>query len=180
MTDARRRMLLFAALAGALGWSAWLAVNGPADEADVIELAKPLATVRAAGNASASHPPAPAVAPGAVPALLPDHSARAPRLAQADVNLFPAQTWYVPPPPPPPPPYVPPPPPQAPALPYTYMGRWQENGETVWYLVRGALPVSVRSGQILDGVWRLDTVRAGMLDFTYLPLNQTRSLRTGD
>ena len=32
----------------------------------------------------------------------------------------------------------------------------------------------------LDGVWRLEPVTGGILNFTYLPLNQTRSLRTGD
>lgn len=168
MTDARRRVLLFALLAGAVGWSAWLALNEPAEDGDAIELAKPETP------ATPKPAPAPAVAsarPAPEPAI---------RLAQANVDLFPEQTWYVPPPPPPPPPYVPPPPPQAPALPYAYMGRWLEGGETTWYLVRGTLPVSVRAGQVLDGVWRLETVRAGMLDFTYLPLNQTRSLRTGD
>ena len=32
----------------------------------------------------------------------------------------------------------------------------------------------------LDGVWRLEPVTGGQLNFTYLPLDQTRSLRTGD
>ena len=45
---------------------------------------------------------------------------------------------------------------------------------------RGTAPVSVHAGQVLDGVWRLEPVTGGMLNFTYLPLNQTRSLRTGD
>lgn len=180
MTDARRRMGLFATLAVALGWSAWLAINDPADEADTIELARPDAGQRAPRTGPSVPPRAPAGMPDSAAAPRPPAPVGTPRLAQADVNLFPGQTWYVPPPPPPPPPYVPPPPPQAPALPYTYMGRWQENGETIWYLVRGSLPLPVRNGQVLDGVWRLDTARAGMLDFTYLPLNQTRSLRTGD
>ena len=83
-----------------------------------------------------------------------------PRLAIARANLFPKQTWYIPPPPPPPPPYVPPPPPQAPALPFSYMGRWQEDGQTTYYLTRGTVPVSARAGQVLDGAWRLEPVRA--------------------
>ncbi len=168
MTETRRRLVLLVLLTGAVGWSAWLAMNEPDDEAETIELAK---TDLPAGRVSR-----PAAKPVSATASIPDE----PRLALAETDLFPEQTWYIPPPPPPPPPYVPPPPPQAPALPYAYMGRWIEAGETTWYLTRGSLPLAVRAGQVLDGVWRLEQAGAGMLNFTYLPLNQTRSLRTGD
>ena len=173
MTGKQRRSILFTALAGVAAWSVWLAVNEPATEAEtgLVEVAKPVART----NHSS-----PAVI-GTAPAMA--HTKRqevAPRLALARSNLFPEQTWFVPPPPPPPTPNVPPPPPQAPALPFSYMGRWQEAGETTYYLTRGKTPVSVRAGQVLDGVWRLEPVASGNLNFTYLPLNQTRSLRTGD
>jgi hypothetical protein len=171
MTDKQRRSLLFVALAGVAGWSAWLAFNEPAGDAgsNAIELAEPVSRTK--------HAP-PAAAP-AIATATPSQEA-APRLALSRTNLFPEQSWYVPPPPPPPRPYVPPPPPQAPALPYSYMGRWQEAGQTTYYLTRGSTPISVQSGQTLDGSWRLETVTNGMLNFTYLPLNQTRSLRTGE
>lgn len=164
MTAARRRVLLFLALAGVVGWSVWLA-SGETDTA-VVDVAEPVSRVRSSAPADAAPPTPP---PDAVP-----------RLALSRRNLFPEQTWYVPPLPPPPPPYVAPPPPQAPALPFSYMGRWQEAGQTTYYLARGTLPVSVRAGQVLDGVWRLEPVTGGQLNFTYLPLDQTRSLRTGD
>lgn len=165
MNDRRRRSVLFVALAGVVAWSAWLAAKDvPEAEDDAIELAKPAAL--------------PAARPAAVPAK-PDGAV--PRLALARANLFPRQTWHVPPPPPPaPPPPPPPPPPMAPPLPFSYMGRWQEAGETTYYLSRGVTPVSVRAGQVLDGVWQLEPVAGGLLNFTYLPLNQTRSLRIGD
>jgi hypothetical protein len=60
------------------------------------------------------------------------------------------------------------------------MGKWQENTDSTYYLLRGSLPVSVRAGQTLDRDWRLDSDTGKSLVFTYLPLNQTRSLRTGD
>jgi len=167
-----RRSLLYIALAGVAAWSGWLAINEPASEteADLVAAAEPMAHAQ---------PPAPAAIDATVASPTKPQEA-APRLALARANLFPEQTWFIAPPPPPPPPYVPPPPPQAPALPFSYMGRWQEAGQTTYYLTRGMLPVSVRSGQILDGVWRLEPVTGGLLNFTYLPLNQTRSLRTGD
>lgn len=176
MTATRRRTLLFALLTGAAGWSAWLAFQGePADEAELVEPVQRTRVVEAApaspapGTPAATHPTPPPVTNGA-------------RLDRIRTDLFPAQTWYVPPPPPPPPPppYVPPLPPQAPALPYAYMGRWLDGGDATWYLTRGSQPMSVRTGQVLDGVWRLDAASTGALTFTYLPLNQTRSLRTGD
>ena len=167
MTEKQRRSLLYLALAGVAAWSGWLAINEPVSDADtdLVEVAEPVAR--------AQPPAAVAVAPA-------KPQEAAPRLALARANLFPEQTWFIAPPPPPPPPYVPPPPPQAPALPFSYMGRWQEAGQTTYYLARGTLPISVHAGQVLDGVWRLEPVTGGMLNFTYLPLNQTRSLRTGD
>ena len=169
-----RRYVLFIALAGVAAWSAWLAINEPASdaEADLAEVAEP------AARAQPAAPTTTTIDAAAVARKKPQQAA--PRLALARANLFPEQTWFIPPPPPPPPPYVPPPPPQAPALPFSYMGRWQEAGQTTYYLVRGMLPVSVRAGQVLDGVWRLEPVTGSLLNFTYLPLNQTRSLRTGD
>ncbi|MCL5061179.1 MAG: hypothetical protein M1449_12350 [Candidatus Thermoplasmatota archaeon] len=166
MSERQRRSVLFLALAGVAAWSLWLALGEPADDAesDPVGLAEPV--VRASLPAPAGAPVQPREA--------------SPRLGLARANLFPEQTWFVAPPPPPPPPHVPPPPPQAPALPFGYMGRWQEAGQTTWYLARGTLPVSVRAGQVLDGVWRLEPVTGNQLNFTYLPLNQTRSLRTGD
>jgi len=173
MTDKTRRSVLFAALAGVAAWSIWLAINDPSndDAGGRIDVAEP------AAHASR---PARAVQVSAPAAVQTKPQEAEPRLALSRTNLFPEQTWYVPPPPPPPPPYVPPPPPQAPALPFSYMGRWQEAGQTTYYLARGTAPVSVHAGQVLDGVWRLEPVTGGMLNFTYLPLNQTRSLRTGD
>lgn len=168
MNARKRRGILFLALAGVAGWSGWLAMTDtPGVEAERAERALAEPVVRRSG-------------PVAAPNLPIKTADAAPRLALAERNLFPRQTWYVPPPPPPQAYVPPPPPPRAPPLPYSYMGRWQEAGDTTYYLSRGTLPVSVRPGQVLDGVWRLDAVSDGALAFTYLPLNQTLSLRTGE
>ena len=173
MTGKQRRTVMFAVLAGVVAWSGWLALNEPASDAE----SDLLATADPATPAT----PAPLHVSGATSTTVPAESQETPsRLALSRANLFPEQTWYVAPPPPPPPaPYVPPPP-QAPPLPFSYMGRWHDAGQTTYYLTRGSLPVSVRAGEVLDGVWRLESVSGTQLNFTYLPLNQMRSLRTGD
>jgi hypothetical protein len=174
MTDKQRRSALFLALVGVAAWSVWLAVSEPANDAatELVDVAEPAARIKPLVTATTQ-----TTAVGTSR----KSQETSPRLALANANLFPKQTWFIPPPPPtPPPPPPPPPPPQAPPLPFSYMGRWQESGETTYYLARGAMPVSVRAGQVLDGTWRLEPVTGSMLNFTYLPLNQTRSLRTGD
>ena len=170
MNDARRRTLLFTALAAALLWSGWLAFNGSPED----DVAEPVeATER-------SVQPAAGVVTPLQPAQRQAQSETASRMAVARANLFPKQTWFIAPPPPPPPPYVPPPPPQAPPLPFTYMGSWQEGNTITYYLTRGSMPLSVRAGQVLDGTWQLEPVTGKTLNFTYLPLKQVRSLRMGD
>lgn len=180
MNDARRRTLLFTTLAIALLWSGWLAFNDSSDSAQ--DAAEPVEAVerRARPAVNQAQPVTPAQTP-AQSATAPRAATEiTPRMAVARADLFPKQTWYIPPPPPPPPPYVPPPPPQAPPLPFTYMGSWQEDATTTYYLTRGSLPVSVRAGQVLDGAWQLEPVTGKTLNFTYLPLKQVRSLRMGD
>ncbi len=172
MNHAKRRALLFLTLAGVVGWSGWLALNDTPAQSSDIDLVEPVHRAPVQPTVSAQ------VAPPHTQTQEPPS-----RLALSRTNLFPSQTWFVPPPPPPPPPAPPPPPPpppQAPALPFTYMGHWQEAGQTTYYLTRGTLPVSVQANQVLDGVWRLEPVNGSVLNFTYLPLNQTRSLRTGE
>jgi len=173
MNDARRRILLFTTLAIALLWSGWLALNDNAED-----VAEPVEAVerRVRPAAKLAAPVTPALTTSA-PRETPEAASR---MGVARADLFPKQTWYIPPPPPPPPPYVPPPPPQAPPLPFTYMGSWQEDATTTYYLSRGNLPVSVRAGQVLDGAWQLEPVTGKTLNFTYLPLKQVRSLRMGD
>ena len=86
------------------------------------------------------------------------------------------------PPPPPPPKYVapspppPPPAPVAPALPYTYMGRFVENGVTTLFLVRQNQSYSVKQNDVLDNNYRVDRIDDGQVQFIYLPLNIPQTL----
>lgn len=107
-----------------------------------------------------------------------------PRFPIGGADLFPAQSWLPPPPPAPPKVEAPPPPPQAPELPFKFVGRWAEaeakDGgnsavESV-FLTQGEQVVILQVGQTRAS-WRLDSIDAQGLHFTYLPLQQQRQLR---
>lgn len=154
--------LLFVLLAATLAAGWWLETAETLPETAIIPAARRLPVQPLAG----------------LPASLPSvaEAGSTPRLSGGGADLFAAQSWK--PPPPPPAKLVTPPPlpPQAPPLPFKYVGRWADDqGETV-FLASGERVQSVRAGQRLEQ-WRLDKVSPDSLVFTYLPLDQQRSLR---
>ncbi|MBI3902533.1 MAG: hypothetical protein HY306_06265 [Nitrosomonadales bacterium] len=108
----------------------------------------------------------------------------------SEVNdVFNHTSWYVPPPAPPAPPPVkflepiialPPPEPTAPPLPFTYFGRYEDGNVRTVVLVKGGRVYAVKVGEILDGAYRVEDISQGVVTLTYLPLNTTQSLRTGE
>jgi hypothetical protein len=93
-------------------------------------------------------------------------------------DAFAARDWTPPAPPPPAPP--PPAPPTTPPLPFSYLGKWSaEEGLSV-FVLQGNTPRIVRSGDVLDGMWRVDKVQPNALVFTYLPLNSSVTLNIGE
>jgi len=80
-----RRSVLFIALAGVAAWSAWLAINEPASdaEADLAEVAEP------AARAQPAAPTTTTIDAAAVARKKPQQAA--PRLALARANLFPSR-----------------------------------------------------------------------------------------
>jgi len=95
-------------------------------------------------------------------------------------DAFSARTWQPPPPPPPPAsvePPPPPPPPTAPALPFTFMGKFENPGEkTVYYLVEGEKLHSVLEGETINGTHRIESVEGNRMAILYLPLSITQTL----
>lgn len=75
-----------------------------------------------------------------------------------------------------PPPVPPAPKPVAPAFPYKYFGRIVGivgiDGKTQTYLSRGDALVAVRERDVLDQVYRIDTIGATQIGVTYLPLDE--------
>lgn len=166
-----RHILLALALAGTVAAVFW-----PMEEPnDVVEpLARPT-------RPSTSIPTEAPAGPGSGQAPTGDVRPPAPlRFAAGNAaDLFPAQSFRPPPKPlPAPPPPPPPPPPTAPPLPFKYLGSWSENGRESVFLERGELVLTTEAGATLPGGWRLDEIKPEGLTFTYVSLNQQRTLRT--
>lgn len=161
-------LILFATLFA--GW--WLG-REDADEPAEAGLAAP------ARHAEKPRVPAmTASIPGSrTPAAVPEEGEPA-RFPGGGPDLFPAVSWRPPPPPVLSAPVVqaPPPPPMAPPLPFTYLGRWADDKGVTVFLSQGGRVLDARAGQRLDQ-WRLDSVGADSLGFTYVPLDQQRQLR---
>lgn len=162
-----RLILLLAALAATLAAVWWVQERASEEAAD-----GPVAAARRAVlPATPTQPPTTQAAPTRPARQVADREVRFQALGP---DLFPVHSWQPAPPPPPQPP--PPLPPTAPPLPFQFLGRWQEGGEEVYFLVQGQQMHSLRRGDAV-GPWRLDETAPGRLDFTYVPMNERRSLR---
>jgi hypothetical protein len=162
-----RLIVLLAALTATLAAVWWVDLRQAEEE-----------VVEPVVGARRTPPPASATQPAATPKMTAGSVAltadREVRFQALGPDLFPAHSWQPPPPPPPEPP--PPPPPTAPPLPFQFLGRWQEGAEEVYFLAQGQQMHTVRRGDTL-GAWRLDETAPGRLVFTYVPLNERRTLR---
>ena len=65
---------------------------------------------------------------------------------------------------------APPPAPTAPPLPFAYVGRWLERGETIVVLSKAGQTYIVHAGESLDGTYVLETIEDDKLTIRYLPL----------
>jgi len=99
--------------------------------------------------------------------------------AQLEIgNVFAASSWYVPPPPPPPPPQ-PPPQPTAPPLPFAYLGSYDDASLQTIILAKGDRVYTVAVGDVIENTYRIESAKAGKIEFVYLPLNVRQSIVTG-
>lgn len=114
--------------------------------------------------------------PAAIPAtpLGERRLAARPSAEGAPGELFPARSFL----PPPPPPVETKP--TAPPLPYRYGGALEDGGPLAAFLLERDEVRAVRTGDVLDGRYRVTAVSRQRIDFLYLPLNETQSLSTGN
>lgn len=151
----------------------WYAA-GVEDSGDDL-LAAPQRTAPAARASAPNLPGLPAVTSTSPSAK---REPEAQRMTREGGDLFAILSWQ--PPPPPPAAAAPAPPPRAPELPYSYLGRMEEDGRVIAFLAEGAqkLPRVVRQGDLLPN-YRVDEITAQGMRLTYLPLNETQRLLFG-
>lgn len=89
-------------------------------------------------------------------------------------DAFARRSWA----PPPAKPAAAPPPPRAvaPALPFDFLGRLEDQGRPTAVLRRGKEVVLARERENIDAAYRLESIGPGGLVITYLPLNQQQHL----
>lgn len=92
-------------------------------------------------------------------------------------DAFHTHSWN--PPPPEPPSASPPPQPVAPSVPFVLIGKTLDNGKWQIHLSQGDRIHSVRPGDVIDSVWRIDTVAPPVMNITYLPLGQSSTMNIG-
>jgi hypothetical protein len=103
-----------------------------------------------------------------------------PNMSVSDSNPFGVKSWYVPPPQPKQPVIAAPPPkPAAPALPFTYVGKFEDEGRWVVYLMKGEQLYVLKQGETFDNVYRFDGIKNGNLVIQYLPMSIKQLLRIG-
>jgi hypothetical protein len=154
-----RSVVLWAVLGLTLAAALWF--KDEPNSALVEEVARP--TER--GEAKTQGPPAPEIV-----LALPE---RRSNLDPAE-DAFLGRSWTLPPAPVKPAQTTAPSPPP---LPFIYLGRMEQDGQTVVFLAKQDRSYVVKAGEVVGDTYRLDEVKAGALEFTYLPLKIRQTLQ---
>lgn len=107
---------------------------------------------------------------------IPDIVIRRQTTASPRADPFSPSAWL---PAPPPVKAEPPSPPMAPPFPYSYLGRVDDAGKASVLLGRADKSVTAQTGDLIDGVWRVDTIAERSIELTYQPLGQRQTLSAG-
>lgn len=70
--------------------------------------------------------------------------------------------------------------PTTPALPFSYAGKLVEDGNALVFLIHGNRNLAVRTGDVIDGVWRIESIRPPTMILAYLPLKTVVPLVIGE
>jgi len=60
------------------------------------------------------------------------------------------------------------------------MGKVVDDGTETVFLTREDKSYAVKTGETIDGVYRVEKIAPSSVTFTYLPLRQRQQLATGD
>ncbi|MBL8430650.1 MAG: hypothetical protein JNJ95_12315 [Dechloromonas sp.] len=89
------------------------------------------------------------------------------------IDPFRTKSWYVVPPPPKPPK------PTAPPLPFQYLGKINEAGETRVFLTHQGKHIIAKVGDVIHGTYSVEEIAGGQMTFLYQPLKEKQVLGIG-
>ncbi|MDP2883187.1 MAG: hypothetical protein Q8N89_16600 [Azonexus sp.] len=89
------------------------------------------------------------------------------------IDPFRNKSWYVAPPPPKPPK------PTAPPLPFQYLGKLNEAGETRVFLNHQGKHIIAKVGDVINGTYSVEEISGGQMTFLFQPLNEKQVLGIG-
>lgn len=72
----------------------------------------------------------------------------------------------------------PPPQPVAPPLPFTYLGKMTEEGKITVFVSMAGRNFALKGGEIIDGIYAVQSIDAQSVVFNYLPLKSNQILAT--
>lgn len=105
---------------------------------------------------------------------------------ELEENVFAVPRPPAPPPPPPRPqaPAIvvaaPPPKPTAPPLPFRFLGTMIDRGTTTLFVAQGAQNLSIKTGDVVGEVYRLEQIGDTNATFVYIPLQERQTLSMGN
>lgn len=109
----------------------------------------------------------------ATPLEFPEPKAASEDEVAATIDPFRNKSWYVAPPPPPPPK------PTAPPLPFQFLGKLVESGETRVFLNYQGAHLIAKAGDVINGQYRVEEIVGNSMTFVYQPLKETQVLVIG-
>ncbi len=65
-------------------------------------------------------------------------------------------------------------------MPFAYLGKKLEGGAWEVYLGQGEKTFVVREGQVLEGQYRVESIKPPQMELMYLPLGQAQNLSIGE
>jgi len=75
---------------------------------------------------------------------------------------------------------LPPPPPSVPPLPFTYIGKYIEDGELVVFLAYQGKNLIVKAGDQIQQNYKIDEIKPPLLTMTYLPIGVQQTIQIGE
>jgi hypothetical protein len=169
----QRWLVLFSLLALALSAAAWVREGSRAEEEQTTEVQG-----RATRPANAGRSQAVQSVERVQLEKMHSHRADADRAADA----FAPRTWRKPAPKAAAPATVAAaaPAPTAPPLPFVYIGKIQSEEISVVFLAQGERNLAVHEGEVIDGIYRVDTLSEAGLTLTHLPTGTRQNLMIGE